>query len=156
MTAIFAVTCDSTAEAEAGPCGKLKQWGLAVASCEIDELWYVNRCKGGDLGSVQFHERSVKAKEIESLEAALEAAKGLRPVFIEGPAKMRQDTVELHAYRHPKDAIYVFGGDRAAGLWQAFAKVAGADWVCLTMRRGVYGTMAGFAVAYDRHAKSNR
>ena len=154
MTAIFACVCDGTPEHELW---KLQALGVVCLAWEVDELWYVDAtaAKGGPLGPVQFHERRLKARQVESLAAALDDAKDLRPVVVEGPMKQRADAKELRGYVHPADALYLFGSDRGAGLWPALAKVE-ADWLMIPARRGVYGFLAAAVVAQHRAMQANR
>lgn len=155
MKAIFAAVCDGPAEFERW---KLQSWGLTCLAWDIDELWYVDDCKGDEkLGEVQFHERRLKSREIPSLEVALLGAheRGLHPVVVEGPAKPRPEAVDLRSYTHRSDALYLFGGDRSAGLGHAMAKVE-ADWLYVPARRGVYGYMIAPIVAQHRAQQAMR
>jgi len=157
VKSIFAAVCDGPAEFERW---KLQSWGLTCLAWDIDELWYVDACKGDErLGEVQFHERRLKAREIQSLEVALSGAheRGLHPVCVEGPSKVKANAVDLRAYQHRTDALYLFGSDRGAGLGSlsALAKLE-ADWLIVPARRGVYGYMIAPIVAQHRAQQANR
>jgi hypothetical protein len=152
LTAIFAVVIDGPVSTERE---WLKGWGLACLAWDIDELWYVDRTKDGPLGPMQFHERRLKAREVESFQAALDDAKDLKVVAVEGPVPVGCSPVELRSYAHPRDALYCFGGNRSAGLWPALAKVE-ADWLTIPARRGLRAHQAGDVVAFHRYLQSNR
>ena len=157
MKAIFAAVCDGPADFERW---KLQSWGLTCLAWDVDELWYVDDCKGDErLGEVQFHERRLKAREIPSLEVALLGAheRGLHLVCVEGPLKLRTDAFELRVYQHRTEALYLFGGDRSAGLGSVpgLAKVE-ADWLIVPARRGVYGYMIAPIVAQHRAQQAMR
>lgn len=147
MTAIFCVVCDGPANFERW---KLQAWGLICLAWDIDELFYVDKCKGEEsLGTVQFHETRMKAREVESIQAALDEAKHLRAVCVEGPLQVGSEAKEIRHYVHRDDAIYLFGGDRSSGLWPSMSKLE-ADWVSVPAKRGVYGYLIGGIVAQHR------
>lgn len=157
MPAIFLVTCDGPADFERW---KLQGIALDCYAWEIDELWYIDHCKGGtgSLKDVSFHEPSLsgRVKRVESVYAALDEAKEMRPVFVEGPRKPRSEAIELRSFRHPRDAIYVFGGDRSVGLWPAFSKVDAADWIYVRGSRGNYAHKITPLVAQRRYEQRDR
>jgi tRNA(Leu) C34 or U34 (ribose-2'-O)-methylase TrmL len=144
------VLCDGTAEIETW---KLQSWGLACLAWKIDELWYVDACKGDPLSTVQFHARALKARQVDSLEAGLAAASDLQPVLVEGPRRLTDTHTSLWAYRHPPSALYVFGGDRASSLPASLLAHQDMARVYIPAVRGVRAVQAGEVVAAHRYAQ---
>ena len=165
MTAIFAAVLDGPSAFEAW---KLQDFALAASAWGVDEVWYVDACAGVahlpgsaddakalpkiDLRRVKAHERRTEIREIASIGDALAEAKAreLRPIFVEGPHRQKPEAVEAGLFRHPADALYIFGGDRSSGLAADFLGYEDADWIHLKATRGVYAHQAATVVAYLR------
>jgi hypothetical protein len=135
-----------------------KVWAhaLAVAAWPGSGLIVVDQSGGDGVDLLTSHCRDVPCTIADSLEEAVEMCPDLSPVIVEQPIRHRPDISHaVPAFRHPPDAIYLFGNDKHADSTRLLRSLPRppAAWLSIASARGVYSFMAATIVAWNRYVQ---
>lgn len=78
-------------------------WSLPLRDFGVSEWRMV------PISGIKNREQKVPLKEYPSYEAALEGLEGTRVFFEPRTSHQNPDTIWLHDFEHPEDAVYIFG-----------------------------------------------
>lgn len=125
-------------------------WPLREFAVEDWRMWPVSGVRNAE-------SRSVTLTEFENIDAALEGLSGTR-VFVEPDnPSFPLDTVMLHKFEHPEDAIYIFGSNHFNPTVGRITDRDVALQVPTVDNRGVlWAHQVMVTVLYDRLVKSWR
>jgi len=127
---------------------ELNQWKDMIKAFNVDKFIMIP--KTGIMRDTQ-----VDFEEFDKVEDALEKYKNLKRVFVEAPIDFQKHNIKyvpLRKYKHPKDAIYLFG---KSGTDNIYLMKEGDDAVAIETPKTevLWGVIACGIVLYDRVIK---